>query len=256
MNLSLSTAGILPFAFFIAYAVMSIPSGCIHEKRSARSMMITAFCFTVLANLAFIALPSYGAFLVSLFIAGAGMSVVQVVINPLVRSVGGEEYFSFYLIFGQLVYGAGSIFSPLLFSYIITRLHTGELSNPLVALIKNLTPSAMPWISIYWICVVACVFVLILLILIKFPKMEMNSIDKIGGLKVLFKLLKDRRVWLFFFGIFAYAGVEQGIANWMTKFLETYHGLNPETSGAVTLSRFWLCIRPRGRFGDCSNSLD
>ncbi len=249
MNLSLSMAGILPFAFFIAYAVMSIPAGCIHERHSARSMIITAFCFTALATLSFIVLPSYGVFLASLFIAGAGMSVVQVVINPLVRNVGGEEYFSFYLIFGQLVYGAGSILSPLIFSYLITRLNAGNLSNPIIALIRVLTPPTMPWISIYWVCMIACIFVLLLLFLIKFPKMEMNSEDKIGGLKVLVKLLKDRKVWLFFFGIFAYAGVEQGVSNWMTKFLETYHGLNPETSGAVILSRFWLCISLGGGLG-------
>lgn len=249
MNLSLTMAGILPFAFFIAYAVMSIPAGCIHERKSARSMMITAFCFTLVANMFFLGLPFYGVFLASLFIAGAGMSVVQVVINPLVRNVGGEEYFSFYLIFGQLIYGAGSIISPLLFSYLITRLNAGELSNSLIGIIKNLTPSGMWWISIYWVCVIACILVLLLLFLIKFPNVKVAGNDKIGGLEVLFKLAKDKRVWLFFFGIFAYAGVEHGIANWMTKFLETYHNLDPETSGAVTLSRFWLCISLGGGLG-------
>ncbi len=249
MHLSLSMAGILPFAFFISYAVMSIPAGCIHEKKSARSMMATAFCFTALANLVFLGMPSYIVFLMTLFVAGAGMSAVQVVINPLVRNVGGEGYFSFYLIIGQIVYGAGSIFSPLLFSYIVTHLNSGEMSNPFLRIIQSLTPSTMPWISIYWICATACFFVLILLLLVRFPKMEMHNADKIGGIKVLIKLLKDKRVWLFFFGIFAYAGVEQGIANWMTKFLETYHGMNPETDGAVTLSRFWLCISLGGGLG-------
>lgn len=249
MNLSLFMAGVLPFAFFIAYAVMSIPAGCIHEKRSARSMMITAFCFTALANLAFLSFPSYGVFLISLFVAGAGMSIVQVVINPLARNVGGEEYFSFFLIFGQLVYGAGSILSPLLFSYLVTHLNEGDLSNPFIRTIKGLTPLMMPWIAIYWVCVVACVFVLFLLSIIKFPKMEINNKDRIGGLKILFKLFKDKRVWLFFFGIFAYAGLEQGVSNWMTKFLETYHNLNPETIGEVILSRFWLCISLGGGLG-------
>lgn len=44
---------------------------------------------------------------------------------------------------------------------------------------------------------------------------------------------------LFFLGIFAYVGTEQGIANWMSQFLETYHGLSPTAEGADAVSRFW-----------------
>jgi len=51
--------------------------------------------------------------------------------------------------------------------------------------------------------------------------------------------LKNRYVWLFFFGIFAYVGSEQGVANWVSRFLETYHGLDPQVEGARAVSYFW-----------------
>ncbi|TDB61882.1 sugar MFS transporter, partial [Arundinibacter roseus] len=53
------------------------------------------------------------------------------------------------------------------------------------------------------------------------------------------ELLTNRTVILFFFGIFAYVGTEQGIANWTSKFLQEYHGVDPATTGASVISYFW-----------------
>ena len=42
-NLSLTLVALLPFAFFIAYGVMSIPSGLLIEKYNEKKMMVVAF---------------------------------------------------------------------------------------------------------------------------------------------------------------------------------------------------------------------
>jgi fucose permease len=34
-------------------------------------------------------------------------------------------------------------------------------------------------------------------------------------------------------------GSEQGIANWVSKFLQDYHGVDPATTGAQVISYFW-----------------
>src|SRR5690606_15009408 len=52
-------------------------------------------------------------------------------------------------------------------------------------------------------------------------------------------LLANRYVWLYFLGIFAYVGTEQGIANWTSKFLQVNHGVDPATTGASVISWFW-----------------
>src|SRR5699024_8734452 len=46
-------------------------------------------------------------------------------------------------------------------------------------------------------------------------------------------------VILFFLGILCYVGTEQGVANWASKFLQTYHGVDPATTGATVISYFW-----------------
>ena len=42
-----------------------------------------------------------------LFVIGLGMAMLQVVINPLMRTAGGEAHFAFFSVMGQLVFGAG-----------------------------------------------------------------------------------------------------------------------------------------------------
>jgi fucose permease len=55
-------------------------------------------------------------------------------------------------------------------------------------------------------------------------------------------LFKNKTVILFFVGIAAYVGTEQGVANAISLFLERYHGLDPLTVGANTVSDFWLML--------------
>jgi fucose permease len=52
-------------------------------------------------------------------------------------------------------------------------------------------------------------------------------------------MLKTPSVILYFFAIFAYVGIEQGVATWMSKFLSTYHNVDPQTAGASAVSWFW-----------------
>jgi fucose permease len=54
--------------------------------------------------------------------------------------------------------------------------------------------------------------------------------------------LKNPHVRLYFLGIFSYVGYEQGTANWISQFLHTYHGIDPQTKGAQATGDFWLYL--------------
>jgi FHS family L-fucose permease-like MFS transporter len=47
----------------------------------------------------------------------------------------------------------------------------------------------------------------------------------------------------------AYVGTEQGIANWISQFLQTYHGYNPQTTGAQNVAYFWGLMTAGGVVG-------
>jgi fucose permease len=51
--------------------------------------------------------------------------------------------------------------------------------------------------------------------------------------------LKRPVVWLFFLGIVSYVALEQGVAVWISRFLETTHGVDPSHGGHSAVSGFW-----------------
>ena len=130
LHLSLTMAGVLPFAFFIAYGIMSIPAGYLVEKYKEKKVMMAAFVLAALANLLFVLFPSFRSFLPSLFLVGCGMAMLQVVINPLLRAAGGEEHYSFNSVLAQLIFGLASFVSPVVFSYLVVHLQNADISNP------------------------------------------------------------------------------------------------------------------------------
>lgn len=237
-KLGIGLAGFLPFSFFVAYGVMSVPAGIMIEKYSEKTVLITAFFLAFIGALLFALFPSFSVALPSLFLIGIGMAMLQVVINPLLRQSGGEEHFAFYSVLAQLVFGAASFLSPQLYSYLVHNLHTGNDAF-ILNILNPLVPFKLEWASLYWVFALVVLVIIGVIWLIKFPKVELKEDEKIETGKVFTELLKNRYVILFFVGIFAYVGTEQGIANWASKFLQTYHGVDPATTGANVISYFW-----------------
>jgi len=168
-----------------------------------------------------------------------GMAVLQVAINPLLRVSGGEEHFAFSSVLAQLFFGGASFLSPMMYSYLVTNLSAGNTSGFLLSTLNGLVPGDLKWVSIYWIFAVIAAAMVIIVLISRFPKVELNEEEKVGNIGTIKELLKNKTVILFFFGIFAYVGTEQGVASWISKFLADYHGMNPEVEGAKAISWFW-----------------
>ena len=241
---------------FTSIAVSSLVSGIfliindhLRRKSEEKRVMIAAFILAAVANLLFVIFPSFYTFLPSLFLVGCGMAMLQVVINPLLRTAGGEEHYSFNSVLAQLIFGLASFISPVVFSYLVVHLQNADITNPILAFLNNVVPQNLPWVSIYWLSTVISIFMVIAIALLKFPTVEAKEDEKLEGGTVLLELIKNKVVIFIFFGIFAYVGTEQGFGEWMSKFLSTYHGYDPDTTGAKTISYFWLMMTVGGLFG-------
>ena len=239
-QLSLTLAAFLPFSFFLAYGVMSIPAGMMVEKLGEKFSMLIAFGLTFTGSILFALFPVYEMALSSLFIIGAGMAMLQVIINPLMREAGGEENYAFFSVMAQLVFGAASFISPHLFTYLMRELtnYDGQ-GNFFIHSLSRLIPENLPWSSLYWIFAFVLLIMLLIIRLVKLPAVELKEEEKTGVVQTYIDLFKKKHVVLFFLGIMAYVGTEQGIANWMSKFLNTYHGIDPQGQGAAAISWFW-----------------
>jgi FHS family L-fucose permease-like MFS transporter len=236
---SLGAAGLLVFAFFIAYGVMSIPAGFLVERYSEKPVMIAAFVGAMLGSISFALHPTYKVAFVSLFVIGVGMAMLQVAINPLLRVSGGEEHFALNETIAQLLFGSASFLSPWIYSYLVVNLPAAQRANPLLAILRRITPPQLPWVSLYWIFAAVALAMVFVLSFSRFPAVQHTAEERPGTLAMYKSLMRRRLAWLYFLAIFAYVGCEQGTANWISQFLSHYHGYDPHTTGARAVSWFW-----------------
>jgi len=237
-KLSETMAGLLPFAFFIAYGVMSIPAGLMLERFGEKTVLSTAFLLAFLGSLLFTLFPSFIMFLVSLFTIGSGMAMLQVVINPLLRVAGGEENYAFNSVLAQLIFGGASFVSPMVYTWLVSDSNI-EAKKGLANLLTGLVPENMSWLALYVLFAIMSLIMVLVILSMRFPKLDLKEDEKVGSKASYFELFKNRTVILFFLGIFAYVGLEQGISYWMSKFLQIYHGYDFKTVGASAVANFW-----------------
>ncbi len=239
-NLSLTLVALLPFAFFIAYGVMSIPAGMMVERFKEKPVMVAAFVVAFAGALLFSLVPAYRIAILSLFLIGIGMAALQVAINPLLRVAGGEEHFAFNSVMAQTIFGGASFLSPYVYTYLVSNLKgLSSQSNFLIKLMARLVPSGLPWISVYWIFAAVTLVMVLVIFLTRFPVVVRKEDERAGAWATHKLLFRQKTVILYFFGIMAYVGTEQGVANWISQFLFVYHRYDPQTVGARTVSWFW-----------------
>ena len=239
-DLSLTLTGLLPFTFFIAYGIMSIPAGFLSERYGERTLLSISFLVMALASLGFALVPQYGAFSVTLFALGCCMAVLQVIINPMLRVAGGEEHFAFNSVLAQLVFGAASFLSPYLYKYLVDE--EGTKGDAIAETLRSWVPDNLPWASLYIVFAAICLVLLCYVFFTKYPRFEKTEEERAGDRSSYWDLLKNKWTILYFLGIFCYVGTEQGVGNWISQFLYQYHGLDPQTVGADTVSYFWAML--------------
>ena len=238
-HVSLATAAFLPFSFFIAYGVMSIPAGFLVERFAEKPVIVACFLAATAGALSFAAFPSYAVAVASLFVMGGSMATLQVAINPLLRVVGGEENFAFNSALAQLVFGVASFISPLLYSYLVLNLGNAADQALILRVLRALVVGRSAWVSMYWIFAACTAAMVMVVFQVRLPTVERTSDEKAGTLGMYKTLLHRPMVWVYFGCVFAYVGSEQGTADWISKFLDQYHGYSPHLTGATTVSWFW-----------------
>ncbi len=234
-DLNLTLVSLLPFAFFIAYGVTSIPAGILLETYREKKVMLFAFGIATLGSLLMVLFPNYLVALLSLFMIGSGMAMLQVVINPLLRTAGGEAQYANYSVLAQLVFGFASFLSPMVYQKFIAH--------------PSIQTQSLPWLSLYYLFIGITLLMMLISWLIKFPQVELTADEKPGAWAIHLQLFKNKYVILYFIAMLCYVGTEQGIATWISQFLQSYHGLDPQTHGADTIAYYWGLMTAGGVLG-------
>lgn len=240
-KLSYRLASMLPFAFYIAFGFLCIPAGMVNEKHNSKTVLIFSFLLALSGTLLFAIFPNYYASIGSLFIIGSSLAIIQVSVVPLLRNACGAENLAFHSSLNQLCYGAGAFLSPHIYSYLtVGLLQQSHANSFFFKLLRNLVPLNYEWISAYWLITILLFTTVLLITMIKFPMKKL--VEKENGFGIYLNFFKSKYVIFYFIALMVYASCEQGIAIWMSKFFQEYHGFDPQTNGANILSWYWILL--------------
>jgi len=115
-ELSLGQAGLVQFAWFTAYALISIPAGFLVSRLSYKKGIIIGLAICGLGCLLFIPAAStrvFTFFLLALFTLAGGITILQVAANPFVSVLGPEESASSRLNLAQAFNSFGTAIAPI-----------------------------------------------------------------------------------------------------------------------------------------------
>ncbi|NQV77836.1 MAG: sugar MFS transporter [Lutibacter sp.] len=114
-ELTFFQAGLVQFAFFMAYGLLSIPSGYILSKIGYKKGILLGLGVMGVGCLLFYpaaSLRMFPLFLLGYFILAGGMTILQVAANPYVAVLGSEETASSRLNLSQAFNSLGTAIAP------------------------------------------------------------------------------------------------------------------------------------------------
>jgi FHS family L-fucose permease-like MFS transporter len=221
-TLSHASAMLVNTAFFLAYALFSLPAAAVVRRfgymRTAAIGLVTmtAGCLLFIPASA---TATFGLFLLALFVLGAGITVVQVVANPLISLLGTPETAHSRLTFAQAFNSLGTTIFPRVGSALIlgglAGVSAATLSGP--ALDAYRADASRAIVHTYLGLAVA-LLVIAGAVWAQRDKLK-ERLDHSGNILGAFTLLKRPR---FAFGaacIFLYVGAEVAIGSFIVAWL-------------------------------------
>jgi FHS family L-fucose permease-like MFS transporter len=219
-ELSYFEAGLVQFAFFIAYAVVSIPAGDLLHKIGYKKGILLGLSIMGLGCLLFIPAASYRMFplfLSGYFILAAGMTILQVAANPFVTVLGDEQSASSRLNLSQAFNSLGATIAPALGAIFILSDHIKTSSE-----IRSLDEMAReayytaeaaavqtPFLSL----ALALFGLAVIVLSVKLPEL-LNTSAKTNYRTA----LKDNKLKLGAIAIFLYVGAEVAVGSYLVNY--------------------------------------
>lgn len=227
-DLNTFQASFVPFAFYIAYFVMSIPASFVLKKTGFANGMALGLIVMAIGSILFIPAAlnrSYIIFLIGLFIQGIGLSLLQTASNPYVTIIGPIETAARRMsIMGICNKVAGMIGVITLYNAILSG------SEQIVAqlefatdpqTINNLLQTLSHRIILPYLIITAILIALVVFIrLAKLPEVQEEEESNDESKHSLFKY---PYFWFGVFAIFFYVGAEVIAIDYLIPFGDFYN---------------------------------
>jgi fucose permease len=221
-QLSNTVATLIPFVGFSMFGLLSVPFGVFQDKRGKKLVLIMGLC-VILAGLlnASFGLNSFGRFLLTVLLVGAGAAILQVAGNPIMRDVSGEGKYSRNLSLGQFVKAIGS------------------LSGPVIPVVAARYFGAS-WKVIFPIYAVAILITLLAVAALRIDRKEPEH--KSATLASCLALLKNGYVLAMVAAIFFYVGAEVCVSAGIPLYLKERFDIDINRVGLLGTGLFFMAL--------------
>jgi sugar transporter len=222
-------------ANFIAYAFMGIPAGKMLQrigyKKTALTAIVVGFtgvCVTFLSGIA----GSFAVYLTGAFISGFSMCMLNVVVNPMLNTLGGGGKKGNQLLqFGGAINSIGATIVPVLVGYLIGTISAGTS-------IADANPALFLAMGIF-----ALAFIVLFSMQIPEPHAAQANVNAV---KDTHSPMSFRHFILGAIAIFLYVGIEVGIPNIANLFMTSGSeanglGIDTTTAGSV-VGTYWFLM--------------
>lgn len=235
-TLSYAQAMLVQSAFFAAYFIVSIPAAGIVRRIGYMRTAVVGLLTMTAGCLLFIPASSSGVFatfLVALFVLASGITIVQVVANPLISLLGAPQTAHSRLTFAQAFNSLGTTVFPYVGAILILgSLATVDVSTLSGAALDAYRAEETRVVVHTYIGLAIALVIVAALVWHNRKKLVETPAPKVSILKA-FELLKQPR---FAFGaacIFLYVGAEVAVGSVIVNYLMEANvlGLNAEEAG-------------------------
>ncbi|MCQ2158872.1 MAG: MFS transporter [Bacteroidales bacterium] len=238
---ALSQLGTL--ANFIAYLCMGIPAGIILKRKGYKFTALLAVIIGFIGvGIQWIAGPaqSFLVYVVGAFVAGFSMCLLNIVVNPLLNTLGGGGNKGNQLIqWGGSCNSVGGTIAPILLGYLIG-------GSTQTATVKDAAPAMVIAMAIFAVAA-------LIIALTNIPEPHMETPEEKAARKA-GKIEKDphgplsfRHFVLGAIAIFFYVGIEVGIPNTANLYFSGLEWVGPALTGTM-IGAYWFCMMI-GRLG-------
>ena len=213
-------AGLVQFAFFGAYFLLSIPASYILSKIGYKRGIILGLCTMAFGCLLFYPAASYrvfGIFMLAYFILAGGMTILQVAANPYVAVLGTEDGASSRLNLSQAFNSLGTAIAPAIGALFILsdKIKSSEEIAALSDSAKETYLSSeagavqTPFIGL-------AIFILLIAGIFLFARLPKLMSEKSEGTYA--AAFKEKNLMLGVLGIFFYVGAEVAIGSYLVNY--------------------------------------
>lgn len=219
-ELSYFQAGLVQFAFFIAYGLVSIPAGALLHRVGYKKGIMIGLAVMGTACLLFspaASMRSYNLFLLAYFILASGMTVLQVAANPYVTVLGPPQTASSRLNLSQAFNSLGTTIAPALGAIFILSdsiYSADELAQLGVDERTSYLATEAAAVQLPFLLLAAMLFALVAIVFFnRLPQLLESAAQSNYG-----EVLRNRKLMLGALGIFVYVGAEVAIGSYLVNY--------------------------------------